>query len=163
MPLHLNFLNFFCRYGGHCPAIKFDYGDTYGSATSKYFQDYRSSVLNSSKSNYSHGGRFPSYYTHNPDLVMSIRSRTWDRWLHSPKYKLNNINHGKKEAQDKFYQVRKTLFLNLGIIKCSEFITSYAPSYHGCFFYQNTLSWYFSMAVAIIYKFRKKCLKKKLK
>lgn len=83
-------------YHGHCPTIKFDYGDTYGNATSKYFQDYRSSVLNSSQSNYSQGGRFPTYYTHNPDLVMSMRSHTWDQWLHQPNYKLNNTNRGKK-------------------------------------------------------------------
>lgn len=91
-------------YHGHCPTIKFDYGDTYGNATSKYFQDYRSSVLNSSQSNYSQGGRFPTYYTHNPDLVMSMRSHTWDQWLHQPNYKLNNTNRGKKDALDKFYQ-----------------------------------------------------------
>lgn len=103
----LNLIKFFYRYRGHCPTIKFDYGDTYGNATAKYFQDYRSSVLNSSQSNYSQGGRFPTYYTHNPDLVMSMRSHTWDQWLHQPKYKLNNTNRGKKDALDKFYQVRK--------------------------------------------------------
>lgn len=124
-------LKFFCRYHGHCPTIKFDYGDTYGNATSKYFQDYRSSVLNSSQSNYSQGGRFPTYYTHNPDLVMSMRSHTWDQWLHQPNYKLNNTNRGKKDALDKFYQVRKIFVFRLDIIKYFyDFLTFHFLSKH---------------------------------
>ncbi|CAL8318058.1 unnamed protein product [Merluccius merluccius] len=32
----------FSRYGGHVPSIKFVYGETFGNATSRYFQQYRS-------------------------------------------------------------------------------------------------------------------------
>ncbi|KAK7100971.1 ciliary microtubule inner protein 2C-like isoform X3 [Littorina saxatilis] len=84
-------------YRGYCPTMKYDYGETYGNATSKYFQDYRSSVLNSSASNYSNGGQFPTYYTHNPDMVISNRSRNQDRWLLSPKYQLSNVDHDRSE------------------------------------------------------------------
>lgn len=85
------------RYRGYCPTIKYDYGETYGNATSRYFQDYRSSVLNSSASNYSPGGSFPTYYTHCPDLVLSNRCRNRDRWLLAPKYQLSNMDHDRTE------------------------------------------------------------------
>ncbi|KAL8582206.1 hypothetical protein ACOMHN_004125 [Nucella lapillus] len=84
-------------YRGYCPTMKYDYGETYGNATSKYFQDYRSSVLNSSASNYSTGGSFPTYYTHDPDLVISNRCRNRDRWLMAPKYELSNMDHDRTE------------------------------------------------------------------
>lgn len=84
-------------YRGYCPTMKYDYGETYGNATSKYFQDYRSSVLNSSASNYSSGGSFPTYYTHNPDLVISNRCRNRDRWLLAPKYELSNMDHDRTQ------------------------------------------------------------------
>jgi hypothetical protein len=42
-------------YGGHVPTISSQYGETFGNATKKYFNDYRSEVLNSSKSLYSRG------------------------------------------------------------------------------------------------------------
>eukprot|EP00745_Piridium_sociabile_P032494 TRINITY_DN54874_c0_g1_i1.p1 TRINITY_DN54874_c0_g1~~TRINITY_DN54874_c0_g1_i1.p1 ORF type:complete len:154 (+),score=28.74 TRINITY_DN54874_c0_g1_i1:143-604(+) len=84
-------------YRGYCPTMKYDYGETYGNATSKYFQDYRSSVLNSSASNYSVGGSFPTYYTHNPDLVISNRCRNRDRWLMAPKYELSNVDHDRTQ------------------------------------------------------------------
>lgn len=84
-------------YRGYCPTVKFDYGETYGNATAKYFQDYRNSVLNSSATNYSPGGSFPTYYTHSPDLVISNRSRNHDRWLLAPKYELSNMDHDRTE------------------------------------------------------------------
>lgn len=84
-------------YRGYCPTTKYDYGETYGNQTAKYFQDYRSSVLNSSASNYSTGGSFPTYYTHTPDLVLSNRCRNADRWLLSPKYQLSNMDRDRTE------------------------------------------------------------------
>ncbi|XP_064604757.1 ciliary microtubule inner protein 2C-like isoform X2 [Liolophura sinensis] len=89
-------------YRGHCPTLKYDYGETYGNATSKYFQDYRSEVLNSSKFPYCRGGQFPTYYTHNPDMVIGNRTRTRDRWITAPKYELSNINHDRKEELYQF-------------------------------------------------------------
>nr|KAI8754574.1 FAM166C A protein [Biomphalaria glabrata] len=84
-------------YRGYCPTIKYDYGETYGNQTAKYFQDYRSSVLNSSADPYAKGGQFPTVYSHNPDLVISNRTRTQDRWLLAPKYQLSNVDHDRKE------------------------------------------------------------------
>jgi hypothetical protein len=42
-------------YLGHVPTTQFQYGETFGNATAKYFQDYRSEALNSSKSLYARG------------------------------------------------------------------------------------------------------------
>ncbi|KAJ8305989.1 hypothetical protein KUTeg_016534 [Tegillarca granosa] len=84
-------------YRGHCPTVKYDYGETYGNATSKYFQDYRSKVLNSSADPYARGGQFPTYYTHQPEAVISNRSRTRDRWIAAPKHSLTNVDFDRKE------------------------------------------------------------------
>ncbi|KAK6179728.1 hypothetical protein SNE40_012025 [Patella caerulea] len=89
-------------YRGHCPTVKYDFGETYGNATQKYFQDYRSEVLNSSKDPYCRGGQFPTYYTHNPDLVISNRSRNRDRWLLAPKYELSNVDHDRRDELRRF-------------------------------------------------------------
>jgi len=99
---------FMPQYRGYCPTIKYDYGETYGNATSKYFQDYRSSVLNSSCTNYSPGGSFPTYYTHNPDLVISNRARNHDRWLMSPKYELSNMDHDRNEQLRGLHRLSQT-------------------------------------------------------
>ncbi len=40
---------------GHVPTIQFQYDETFGNETAKYFQDYRSEALNSSKSLYARG------------------------------------------------------------------------------------------------------------
>ncbi|XP_072170397.1 ciliary microtubule inner protein 2C-like [Diadema setosum] len=89
-------------YKGHCPTMKFDYGETYGNATAKYFQDYRSATLNTSKTNYANGGQFPTVYTHNPDQVIGARDRTRERWRTEPRYQLSNVNHDRKEEVSKF-------------------------------------------------------------
>lgn len=89
-------------YKGHCPGLKFDYGETYGNATAKQFQDYRSETLNTSKSIYANGGQFPTVYTHNPDLVISARDRTRERHRIEPKYSLTNQNYDRKEELLKF-------------------------------------------------------------
>lgn len=99
---------FIFRYKGHCPGLKFDYGETYGNATAKQFQDYRSETLNTSKSIYANGGQFPTVYTHNPDLVISARDRTRERHRIEPKYSLTNQNYDRKEELSKFDQVQCT-------------------------------------------------------
>ena len=35
---------------------------------------------------------FPTYYTNNPDHVLGARTRSRDRWLAAPKYKLLNLD-----------------------------------------------------------------------
>ncbi|XP_041356939.1 protein FAM166C A-like isoform X2 [Gigantopelta aegis] len=95
-------------YRGHCPTIKFDYGETFGNATQKYFQDYRSEVLNSSASPYCKGGSFPTYYTHDPDSVISNRNRSWDRWTLAPRYELTNIDHDRKEELYRFNELAQS-------------------------------------------------------
>uniref|UniRef100_A0A194AKA6 Ciliary microtubule inner protein 2C n=1 Tax=Pinctada fucata TaxID=50426 RepID=A0A194AKA6_PINFU len=102
-------------YRGHCPTTKYDYGETYGTATSKYFQDYRSDVLYASNDPYSRGGEFPTYYTHKPETVISNRARNQDRWLHAPKYSLTNIDFDRKEelyAFDKLGQKHREFYVD---------------------------------------------------
>ncbi|XP_033123631.1 protein FAM166C A-like isoform X2 [Anneissia japonica] len=89
-------------YKGHCPTLKYDYGETYSNATAKYFQDYRSKTLNTSKTNYSSGGQFPTVYTHNPDLVIPNRERTRERWRSAPTYSLNNVQHDRQDELQSF-------------------------------------------------------------
>ncbi|XP_033738117.1 protein FAM166C A-like [Pecten maximus] len=89
-------------YQGHCPTTKYDYGETYGNATQKYFQDYRSKTLSCSADPLCKGGEFPTYYTHKPETVISARSRTRDRWLNAPKHSLTNIDHDRKEELYQF-------------------------------------------------------------
>lgn len=94
-------------YRGHVPTMKFDYGETYGNHTAKYFQDYRSKALDTSKTNYCKGGYFPTYYSYNPDLAVEARTRKWDRWLSEPRYSLTTYDHDKREQQIKFDKLAK--------------------------------------------------------
>lgn len=89
-------------YRGHCPTVKYDYGETYGNATAKYFQDYRSDVLHRSSDPYCRGGHFPSYYTHSPENVISARTRTRDRWISAPKFSLSNVDFDRKHELYQF-------------------------------------------------------------
>ena len=98
-------LPLFFRYRGHCPTTKYDYGETYGNATAKYFQDYRSDVLYASDDPLCRGGEFPTYYTHKPESVISSRGRTRDRWLAAPKYALGNVGFDRKEELNTFNNV----------------------------------------------------------
>jgi hypothetical protein len=106
------------RYRGHCPTTKYDYGETYGNATAKYFQDYRSEVLSASADPYCKGGDFPTYYTHKPETVISNRTRTRDRWLHTPKYSLTNIDFDRKEELKSFDKVCMINALNFINTSC---------------------------------------------
>ncbi|CAF4005344.1 unnamed protein product [Rotaria sp. Silwood2] len=92
-------------YRGHVPTIQFQYGETFGNTTAKYFQDHRREALNSSKSLYARGGYFPTPYTHQPELVMSDRHRSRDQYLYIPKYSLNNTNVDRTNEIRKFYQL----------------------------------------------------------
>lgn len=89
-------------YRGHCPTVKYDYGETYANSTAKYFQDYRSDVLYKSADPYCRGGHFPSYYTHSPENVISARARTWGRWMTTPKYSLSNVDFDRKQELNQF-------------------------------------------------------------
>ena len=99
-----------CRYRGCVPTMKFDYGETYGNQTAKYFQDFRSKSLQTSKSNYCKGGMFPTYYTYNPDYALDARSRTWDRWVQAPRYRLTDIDNDSKEQLINFDKVCKSVY-----------------------------------------------------
>ena len=97
--------------------MKFDYGETYGNATAKYFQDYRSQSLSNSNSNYAKGGYFPTYYTHQPDLVIGNRTRTRDRWLAAPRYSLSTVDYDRQQELIQFDRVSHInlpeIYLNL--------------------------------------------------
>lgn len=104
------FLFVFFRYRGHCPSLKFDYGETYGNASAKYFQDYRSSVLNSSKTPYEKGGCFPTFYSHNPDIVIGNRTRGRDRYLDQSHYELYHYDFNRKTELNRFDSVSNYMF-----------------------------------------------------
>ena len=91
--------------------MKFDYGETFGNHSAKYFQDYRSKTLESSKSNYCKGGYFPTYYTHDPELVIGNKTRTRDRWLAAPRYTLTNLDYDRREELINFEKVISCLVL----------------------------------------------------
>ena len=92
--------------------MKFDYGETYGNHTAKYFQDFRSSALERSKTNYCKGGYFPTYYSYNCDLATEARTRKWDRWLQNPRYSLTNYDHDKREELIRFDKVEYIILEN---------------------------------------------------
>ena len=106
--------------------MKFDYGETYGNHTTKYFQDFRSSTLDSSKTNYCKGGYFPTYFTYNPDLAIGHRTRQWDRWLHEPRYTVTPHDHDRKEELIRFDRVRfvRIIFIMSMSLYCHEFVNS---------------------------------------
>ena len=97
---------FVFSYRGHVPTMKFDYGETYANHTQKYFQDFRSKALETSKTNYCKGGYFPTFYSYNPDIAISARSRKWDRWLAEPRYALSTLDYDRKEELITFDKVR---------------------------------------------------------
>ena len=103
----------FCRYRGHVPTMKFDYGETYGNHTAKYFQDFRSSALEKSKTNYCKGGYFPTYYTHNPDMAIGHRTRQWDRWLQEPRYTVHPHDHDRREELTNFDRVGSWVIMEI--------------------------------------------------
>ncbi|TNN16829.1 UPF0573 protein C2orf70 isoform 1 [Schistosoma japonicum] len=67
-------------YRGHCPSEKFDYGQTYGAYTCKRFQDYRSTVLQSSKTPYKNEGSFASFYSNDPENLLYNRIKDRGRY-----------------------------------------------------------------------------------
>nr|XP_033791776.1 protein FAM166C [Geotrypetes seraphini] len=92
-------------YCGYIPNRLYTYGDTIGNAGLKYFQDFRSAALNSSKSPYYQGGHFPTLYSNNPDLVIGNRSRGLDRWLHTPNWYRFNVDFDRMEELNEFYKL----------------------------------------------------------
>ncbi|XP_069461713.1 ciliary microtubule inner protein 2C isoform X2 [Ambystoma mexicanum] len=92
-------------YRGHVPTKVYAFGDTYGNTTAKYFQDFRSSALNTSKSPYCSGGNFPTLYSNDPSLVLGSRSRSWDRWLHAPTCTRFNVDYNRTEELKDFHKL----------------------------------------------------------
>jgi len=85
--------------------MKLDYAETYGKHGVKYFQDFRSRALETSKNNISRGGYFPSIHTNGPDPAVASRTRLWDRWLQTPHYRLHNEDHDRREQLVDFCKV----------------------------------------------------------
>jgi len=84
-------------YDGHVPTLKFDYGETYGSGTARYFQDFRYHTMGTSRENPNKEGYFATAYTHRPDLALEFRTRTWDHWVHEPRYRITNEDRDRRE------------------------------------------------------------------
>ena len=52
------------------------------------------------------GGYFPTTYSNNPEVVISNRKISRDRFLFNPKYELNNYNYNRSTELKKNYQVK---------------------------------------------------------
>ncbi|XP_072490046.1 ciliary microtubule inner protein 2C isoform X2 [Notamacropus eugenii] len=89
-------------YQGHVPKLAFSFGDTYGNATFKYFQDCRNSAMDNT---YSKSGQFPTLCCRNPNMTLGYRSHTGDRWLHTPTYTRYNLDGDRSAELKKFYQL----------------------------------------------------------
>jgi len=85
--------------------MKFDYGETYEGHTYKYFQDFRSKALETSKSNYCKGGYLPTIYSYNPQVAHAGRKADRNRWLRAPRYTLSDIDYDRKEEIIHFEKV----------------------------------------------------------
>merc|ERR1712142_172863 len=60
------------KYSGHFPAIKQESGKGFAQATKEHFQDCRARILTSSKGSWGcSGGKFPTIYTHEPNIVLT--------------------------------------------------------------------------------------------
>ncbi|XP_078005194.1 LOW QUALITY PROTEIN: ciliary microtubule inner protein 2C [Phascolarctos cinereus] len=92
-------------YQGHVPNVAFSFGDTYGNATHKYFQDCRNSATDTSYSSYRRGGQFPTLFSRNPNLALGYCSHAWDRWLHTPTYTRYNLDCNRSAELKQFYQL----------------------------------------------------------
>nr|XP_003411971.1 UPF0573 protein C2orf70 homolog [Loxodonta africana] len=92
-------------YRGHVPSVAFSCGSTYGTTTLKYFQDHRNAAMEKSHTPFSKGGHFPTIFSPNPNLVLSNRSHTWDRWLHIPSYTRYNLDSSRSKDLTHFYQM----------------------------------------------------------
>ncbi|XP_067329126.1 ciliary microtubule inner protein 2C isoform X2 [Anolis sagrei] len=91
-------------YRGHVPNVTFSFGDTYGNATMKYFQDFRSKALDASGTPYAKAGQFPTLFSRDPGLVLCARTEGWDRWHHTPVYSRFNLDFNRSEELKEFYK-----------------------------------------------------------
>ncbi|KAF6320891.1 hypothetical protein mRhiFer1_001855 [Rhinolophus ferrumequinum] len=91
-------------YQGHVPGVAFSFGCPYGTATLKYFQDHRNAALEKGHTPFSKGGHFPTLFSANPNIMLSNRSRTRDRWLHTPTYTRFNLDNDRSTQLTCFYQ-----------------------------------------------------------
>lgn len=85
--------------------MAFSFGCPYGTTTLKYFWDHRNAAMEKSHTALSKGGHFPTFFSPNPDLVLSNRSRSRDRWLRMPSYTRFNLDNGRSAQLTRFYQV----------------------------------------------------------
>ncbi|XP_034966434.2 ciliary microtubule inner protein 2C isoform X1 [Zootoca vivipara] len=92
-------------YHGHVPNVAFSFADTYGNTTMKYFQDFRSALMETCRGPYSKGGQFPTLFSPDPGLVIGARARGWDRWLHTPNYSRYNLDINRTAELKEFYKL----------------------------------------------------------
>ncbi|XP_035279859.1 protein FAM166C A [Anguilla anguilla] len=92
-------------YGGYVPTVRFSYGDTFGNATAKHFQDYRYAAMSTSTSPYSLGCMFPSIYSNNPGLAPGSACRGPDRRSYSPYWASKNVGFDRQAEFKHFDQL----------------------------------------------------------
>uniref|UniRef100_A0A8C7IWX2 Ciliary microtubule inner protein 2C n=1 Tax=Oncorhynchus kisutch TaxID=8019 RepID=A0A8C7IWX2_ONCKI len=84
-------------YCGYVPTSKYLYGDTFGNATIKYFQDFRSGAMACSTIPYSRGGMFPSIFSNSGLLVSAQRAKS-----RSPYWARFNVDFKRQETLKSF-------------------------------------------------------------
>eukprot|EP00063_Salmo_salar_P086364 XP_014061199.1 PREDICTED: UPF0573 protein C2orf70 homolog [Salmo salar] len=89
-------------YCGYVPTSKLLYGDTFGNATIKYFQDFRSGAMACSTIPYSRGGMFPSIFSNSGLLVSAQRAQSRNRTLNSPYWARFNVDFKRQETLKSF-------------------------------------------------------------
>eukprot|EP00795_Rhopilema_esculentum_P007549 gene7549-13334_t len=94
----------FPGYTGHCPGERYSFGETYGNSTSYSYSSYRHGELSNSKERLGRGGDvhipFPTYYQHEPSLVIGTTTRTHRRWEAPERYRLSNESSNQKHIKD---------------------------------------------------------------
>ncbi|KAJ8275299.1 hypothetical protein COCON_G00099240 [Conger conger] len=92
-------------YGGYVPTVKFSYGETFGNATKKHFQDYRCTAMSTSASPYSLSYMFPSIYANNPRLSPGSASPGQERNPYSPYWSTKNMDFDRQADLKRFDQL----------------------------------------------------------
>jgi len=91
-------------YTGHCPQVKYSFGETFGDTSGGLLYDYRQKTLSNSKERFTRGGDvhipFPVYYKNDPTLVVGTTTRTHRRWESAEKYKLHNRSPNEDKISD---------------------------------------------------------------
>lgn len=95
------------RFTGHVPTTKFLYGDTFGKATVKYFQDVRCASMACHASEYRKGGMFPCIYTKSGALNKMHCSQNRYPAFHPTYWARYNVDFKRQAKLKLFNEVRK--------------------------------------------------------